>query len=136
MSDTTLDNVFDALRYRREVDAHGVVRYYDDNGRLHRDSGPAVIHPCGAYCWYRHGMIHRDGGPAIKRKDGTELWLSNYRLHRLDGPAVTGPDGVERWYQDGLPTNLTSALVGPPDIKLMPSVHSSDTESSLNNLNE
>ena len=120
MSDTTLDDVFDALHYRREVDTQGVIRYYDASGRLHRDSGPAVVYPCGAYCWYRHGVIHRDGGPAIKRTDGKEFWLSNNRLHRLDAPAITSPQGLERWYQDGLPTNLTSALVGPPDIKLLP----------------
>jgi hypothetical protein len=120
MSDTTIDLVFNALLYRCEVDDLGITRYYDNDGRLHRDSGPAVIHPDGTHSWYRHGVRHRDDGPAVTWADGGEYWISNGKLQRLDGPAITRADGVARWYRDGVPTDVVRVLAGLPDIKVLP----------------
>ena len=39
--------VFDALKYRTEVDRHGTRRYYNGAGVLHRNGGPAIEFPTG-----------------------------------------------------------------------------------------
>lgn len=31
------------------------------NGKLHRDDGPAIIHPDGRQFWYRNGQRRREG---------------------------------------------------------------------------
>lgn len=79
----------------------GVVRWHDRHGNLHRDEGPAVVHPDGTSEWYRHGNRHRENGPALTRPDGAALWYRSGELHRDDGPAVTGPGGYEAWYSRG-----------------------------------
>jgi len=43
------------------------------NGKLHRDSGPAII--CHGYqAWCKNGEYHRDSGPAVIYSDGTQEW--------------------------------------------------------------
>ena len=77
-------------------------RSYDDEGRLHRENGPAVVNG-GDQEWYHHGKLHRDGGPAEIKPSSSkrEAWYQNGRLHREDGPAFT-QTGVEMWYQNGV----------------------------------
>lgn len=53
------------------------VSYYDTDGYLHRDDGPAVI-------WYD-----------INGKKEMEKWMKHGMLHRLDGPAWV------YYYEDG-----------------------------------
>ena len=57
----------------------GIKRFYDKEGRLHNENGPAVIYPNGRKNYYRHG-----------------------KRHRLDGPAQTAPPNwrVDKWYID------------------------------------
>ena len=72
--------VFEALKYRTEVDRHGTRRYYN-----------------GA------GVLHRNGGPAIEYFDGSKRWYQNNRLHRTDGPAaVVDSNGHVEWYINGV----------------------------------
>ena len=60
-------------RYRRV----GMVLWFDDKGRLHREDGPASIWPDGTQYWYRRGRDHFAHGPS-------DLWA----------------DGLVRWYED------------------------------------
>ena len=47
------------------------------SGQLHRDDGPAIVHPDGTQYWYRNGQLHRDDGPAAVYQDGKQLWYRN-----------------------------------------------------------
>ena len=68
---------------------------------LHREDGPAVIHPDGKQEWYLNGLRHRTDGPAVIRADGRQEWYVNALLHREDGPAVIHPDGSFDWFFKG-----------------------------------
>ena len=54
----------------------------DENGRLHREDGPAVLWQSGAEEWYKHGKRHRLLGPALTRIMGNrkEYWVDGKRL--------------------------------------------------------
>ena len=79
------------------IEPDGHTRYYDMQGKYHRDNGPAVSGRGNTY-WYRHGQLHREDGPAVIYADGTEMWYRNNEPHREDGPARTWDDGaVEYW---------------------------------------
>ena len=63
---------------RREVDAFGHVKYYNERNQLHRLDGPA-----------------------IEYSDGDKAWWQNGKRHRLDGPAYEGSDGSKAWWIEG-----------------------------------
>ena len=69
--------VFDALRYRIEVDMRGTRWYYNAANQLHRDDGPAVVYADGIKCWWQNGQRHRTDGPAIERVNGVNEWYIN-----------------------------------------------------------
>lgn len=74
---------------------------YYQNGKLHREDGPAVIDKVNnEFIWYYLDKIHRDDGPAIISKY-QELWYQFGVLHREDGPAMTKSSGETRYYQHG-----------------------------------
>jgi hypothetical protein len=56
------------------INTHGTKRWFDANGKLHRDDGPALERTSGAKSWWQHGKIHRDDGPAVERADGDNWW--------------------------------------------------------------
>ncbi len=83
---------------RREVDTDGTVRWYDADGQIHRDGGPAVEYPDGGAEWWQSGQLHRDDGPAVETPTGYREWWQHGDLHRDGGPAVEHADGtVEFW---------------------------------------
>ena len=90
--------VFDALKYRIEVDSYGNRCYYDTNGQLHRTDGPALEYADGSKSWYQNGLLHRLDGPAVVCANGAKYWWQNGLLHRIDGPAIILPDGRKWWY--------------------------------------
>ena len=45
-------------------------RHTDDQDRLHRTDGPALVHASGTREWWQHGLLHRTDGPAIEYADG------------------------------------------------------------------
>lgn len=98
---TTDIDVFDALKYRVEVDEFGTRRYYNSDGKLHRVEGPAIVYTSGVQEWYQNGKLHRIGGPAAEWMDGTQWWCQNGELHREDGPAVVSGDGRKQWFLTG-----------------------------------
>ena len=48
------------------------------------------------------GKLHREDGPAIEWKSGTKEWRINGKLHRIDGPAIEYSDGSKIWYINGI----------------------------------
>ena len=61
-----------------QIDSTGAERWYNANGKLHRDDGPAFVSSDGQYrTWYKNGFCHRDDGPAMIRADGREFWYIN-----------------------------------------------------------
>ena len=70
-------DVFEALKYRIEVDARGTRWYYNSAGQLHRDEGPAIERADGTRYWYQNGLRHRTDGPAIEWCDGDKWWYIN-----------------------------------------------------------
>ena len=81
---------------------NGSVEWRDEQGRLHREDGPALIHANGSEKWYLNGVRHRDDGPACVYVNGTEKWYRHGRRHRDDGPAASYPDGRRIWFVDGV----------------------------------
>jgi hypothetical protein len=39
--------------------------WHDDNMKLHRDDGPAVVGRNGYFAYFQHGKRHRLDGPAV-----------------------------------------------------------------------
>jgi hypothetical protein len=72
--------------------------FFDENGELHNDNGPAITYENGTKVWYQHGKMHRIGGPALEYSDGTGWWYINGMRHRIDGPAWTDANGKQEWY--------------------------------------
>ena len=93
--------VFDALKYRIEVDGHGNRLYYNSAGQLHRDDGPAVEYEDGRKEWWQNGQLHRTHGPAAIWWHGTKEWHQNGKLHRTDGPAIISKTGVPSFWLNG-----------------------------------
>ena len=67
--------VFEALKYRVEVDARGTRWYYNSAGQLHRDEGPAVECTNGYKRWHINGLRHRIDGAAIECTNGYKRWF-------------------------------------------------------------
>jgi hypothetical protein len=86
------------------TDEHGAQRWYDGDGKLHRDGDlPAVVALNGDQGWYQHGACHRSGDlPAVVWTSGLKRWFQHGKQHR-DGdlPALKQPDGTQAWYQHG-----------------------------------
>lgn len=94
--------VFDALRYRIEVDMRGTRWYYNAADQLHRDEGPAIEYANGGKRWYQNDQYHRTDGPAVEYADGTKFWYHNGQLHRINGPAVVDSNGHMEWHINGV----------------------------------
>jgi len=53
----------------------------------------------GTKAWYNtQGQLHREDGPAIEFTRGDKYWAINGWWHREDGPAWEGADGTKEWY--------------------------------------
>jgi hypothetical protein len=50
------------------------VSYYNKQGKLHRDDGPAVECATGDKAWYKNGLKHREDGPAVEYSSGHKEW--------------------------------------------------------------
>ena len=72
--------VFDALKYRIEVDTRGTRWYYNSANQFHRENGPAVEFNDGAKYWYQNGLRHRTDGPAIEYRNGVKAWFINGKI--------------------------------------------------------
>lgn len=90
--------VFNALKYRTEVNEWGTRRYFNSANQLHRIDGPAIEWAIGTKEWWQNGQRHRTDGAAIEWWDGDKRWYQNGQRHRIDGPAVVYADGSKVWY--------------------------------------
>lgn len=106
-----MDEGFKSLVRNGNIKTNREDLWYED-GRLHREDGPAITifrlqDNTVAYCaWYRHGFIHRENEPARifisdKGKIYDKQWYKNGELHREDGPAVITSSGIEKYYLQG-----------------------------------
>lgn len=75
--------------------------YFNNEGELHREDGPAVISEFSNE-WYINGEAHRLDGPAVEWSDGTKEWAVNGLTHRLDGPAFEWNNGIKEWWINGV----------------------------------
>jgi hypothetical protein len=74
--------------------------YY--RGRLHNESGPAVIYKSGRQEWWWHGYLHRHHGDLPTVVDcQSQFWHRWGKLHRESGPAVVRGEGSEEFWLDG-----------------------------------
>ena len=69
--------VFEALKYRSEVDTSGNRCYRNAASQPHRIGGPAIEYPSGRREWYQNGQLHRTDGPAIEWPSGAKSWYIN-----------------------------------------------------------
>ena len=72
-----VDMSYIAYRIREYPDR---IEYYDEEGALHRDHGPAVEYVAGHRFWYWYGILHRTDGPAVEYinsngEPGGSWWL-------------------------------------------------------------
>jgi hypothetical protein len=75
--------------------------WFDQDGKRHREDGPAVKDADGSKYWYRNGKLHREDGPAVESAAGNKSWYLNGERHREDGPAIEGANGFNFWYLNG-----------------------------------
>ena len=102
MTDTISEEaLFELLSLECRVDSDGTVRYYNAQGQLHREYGPAIVQPDGFRSWWQNGLLHRLDGPAIEHPDGGRAWYQNGQWHRIDGPAIEHADGHRAWFIKG-----------------------------------
>ena len=94
--------LFDSLKYRVEVDRLGTRRYYNSEGKLHRDAGPAVVRADGAKFWYQNNQLHRDAGPAVVCEGVAKEWWFKGVRHRIGGAAVEHTNGNKEWWINGV----------------------------------
>ena len=67
-----------------------------------REPFPAFqLNSDGDKVWLDNGKLHREDGPAIERADGSKEWYLKDRLHREDGPAIERPDGTKECWENG-----------------------------------
>jgi len=71
------------------------------NDELHREDGPAIEWANGDKFWYQNDLRHREDGPAYEWANGDKEWFQNDELHRLDGPAIEYANGRRAWFIDG-----------------------------------
>ena len=93
--------VFEALKYRIEVDEDGTRRYFNTAGQFHRIGGPAVEYADGSKAWWQKGLRHRTDGAAVEHANGTKAWFQNGLRHRTGGPAIEYASGRKMWYING-----------------------------------
>jgi hypothetical protein len=86
--------------YTVKVEDNGDKSWYQ-NGKRHREDGPAIEYADGDKYWYQNGKRHRLDGPACEWANAYKFWYQNGKRHRLDGPAVEYADGYKAWYIEG-----------------------------------
>lgn len=63
--------------YKVPVDDNGIICWYNEEGKKHREDGPAVESPEGYKAYYINGKRHREDGPAIVYSDGRKQYCIN-----------------------------------------------------------
>ena len=61
--------------------------YTDENGKWHREDGPAIKCNDGSESWWIHGQLHKEDGPAIVDGSGYKAWWKNGKQIRVEFPS-------------------------------------------------
>ena len=69
--------MFEALKYRIEVNEWGYTPLLQQCRRTAQGDGPAVEHTNGNKVWYHNDRLHRTGGPAVEWANGHIEWWIN-----------------------------------------------------------
>lgn len=106
------------MEYHGIVTKEGVVTYYQ-HGYVHREDGPAVIHPDGTEEWYLYDRRHSNIGPAVKYPNGNVEYY-------IYGDKITNPEDyyhetkiVIKWHTDCYLPNSYHPIV----VEFLDSVH-------------
>jgi hypothetical protein len=83
--------------YKVEVTENST-KWFNLEGKLHREDGPAVKYADGSKSYYINGKRHREDGPAVEHADGYKCYYINNKLHREDGPAREYANGSKHYY--------------------------------------
>ena len=57
------------FRHGCHIDEAGT-KYYLQDGKIHRENGPAIEYANGHKEWHRHDELHRTDGPAVECQNG------------------------------------------------------------------
>lgn len=94
---------------KKEMMRNGMkeINFFDEEGRLHREDGPAVTIENGIKMWFIHGVLHREDGPAIEAihlDDGYNAWYLNGKVSRneAEGPALEYKNGRKMYCKDNM----------------------------------
>ena len=60
-----------------EIDKYGSKTWYNSQGEVHREDGPAFVKLSGLKVWLIHGSWHREDGPAMEWPSGRKDWYIN-----------------------------------------------------------
>ena len=69
-----------------------------DNGKRHREDGPAIDWIDGHKEWYRNGKLHREDGPAVEWLNGYKGWWVG--MSGIDSPRLTTTFGIPEFIQE------------------------------------
>jgi len=99
--------------YRVEVSEGGTIQWYDsETGKLHNESGPAIVYPNWSEEYYIHGERHNESGPAVVWPSGSKEYWIRGKLHNESGPAVVRSNGdKEYWIRGKLHNESGPAIV-------------------------
>jgi hypothetical protein len=77
-------------------------RWFDEQGLLHRENGPAVEYADGGGEWWIHGHRQtKNGQSTIVTPCGTQIWVIDDQLHRDQEPAIIGVANRQEWWVHG-----------------------------------
>ena len=64
------------------IDEFGCEVWKNDDGKFHREDGPAYVRSFVVKKWYINGELHREGGPAVVWNSiyDDEYWLGGVNL--------------------------------------------------------
>ena len=63
--------------YKVTVGSNGTIRWYNEDGQLHREDGPAYEEASGSKQWWINNQLHREDGPAVELANGNKFWYLN-----------------------------------------------------------
>jgi hypothetical protein len=86
------------------IEEDGTEKYFK-NGKLHRETEPAITYPNGRREWYTDGELDKERYPAVITENGTYKWYSFGKLHNRKGPAIVYPDGSYEFWIEGIRYN-------------------------------
>lgn len=81
--DRTVEFILDPNAFPN-IDEVGTERWYDDEGELHRENGPAIVHFHGRKAWFIHGIRHREDGPAVDDGIIQRYWINGEVLTKSE----------------------------------------------------